>query len=172
MQRLNGAELSNVLHSLMRLGHPVSEPFVAASLRAFRATYGTSCTAPALARFLYAVAKLGVSARQSRVLTGLVCMPPFESPFFLYPSLPVTARACPQSPLRFTPPFPLLLSSPPFHPSSTPKVRPSFNWMAASLAEARRLIDMLTARELAALLWSCVKAGHTPDQVFMEIWFR
>ena len=52
------------------------------------------------------------------------------------------------------------------------QARPSFNWMGALLAEARRLIDSFTARELAALLWACTSIGHVPDQLFMEVWFR
>ena len=60
----------------------------------------------------------------------------------------------------------------PCAPSPPRQARPSFNWMGALLAEARRLIDSFTARELAALLWACTSIGHVPDQLFMEVWFR
>ena len=70
--------------------------------------------------------------------------------------------------------FPTKLSPPAPQPSLCPpcQARPSFNWMGALLAEARRLIDSFTARELAALLWACTSIGHVPDQLFMEVWFR
>ena len=36
-------------------------------------------------------------------------------------------------------------------------MRPSFNWMLAFCTEVRRRIDMYTARELATLIWVCIR---------------
>lgn len=101
-----GAPASAAAAAAVLLDAPLpSAPFLASALRHFRSSYGTSCTAPALAKLAFAAAQLGAA--------------------------------------------------------------PSFNWMAGLCGEARRLIDMFTGRELAALLWSCVRMGHAPDTLFM-----
>ncbi|KAG1672773.1 hypothetical protein FOA52_002761 [Chlamydomonas sp. UWO 241] len=51
------------------------------------------------------------------------------------------------------------------------KARPTFNWVAAVLADVLRSIDAFTGRELAALLWATVALGHPQDALFMEAWF-
>ncbi len=37
------------------------------------------------------------------------------------------------------------------------QMQPSFNWMLAFCSEVRRRIDLFTARELATLIWACIK---------------
>ncbi|GAX73511.1 hypothetical protein CEUSTIGMA_g963.t1 [Chlamydomonas eustigma] len=110
MGRFSGPEIANMLHAFMRLHYTPSAAWLSSAQRAFKASFGTSCTAPALAKALFALAKLGV--------------------------------------------------------------KPSFNWMSSFLTETRRLIDMLTPRELSAILWACQTMNHVPDQLFMEVWFR
>jgi hypothetical protein len=49
---------------------------------------------------------------------------------------------------------------------------PSFNWLTAFLAEARRQIDRMRPAELSSLLWCMASLNHTPDLIFMECWYR
>jgi hypothetical protein len=49
---------------------------------------------------------------------------------------------------------------------------PSFNWLTAFLAEARRQIDKMRPAELSSLLWCMASLNHTPDLIFMECWYR
>ncbi|KAF5833725.1 hypothetical protein DUNSADRAFT_9832, partial [Dunaliella salina] len=52
------------------------------------------------------------------------------------------------------------------------KMNPSFNWMLAFCSEVRQRIDMYTARELATLIWICIRLKHVPDPLFLEVWFK
>ena len=61
MPRFNGPELANMMHAMMRLKHAPSSAWLASAQRNFRSSFGTSCTAPALAKAAFALAKLGVS---------------------------------------------------------------------------------------------------------------
>ncbi|KAF6258064.1 hypothetical protein COO60DRAFT_1701523 [Scenedesmus sp. NREL 46B-D3] len=49
---------------------------------------------------------------------------------------------------------------------------PSFNWLTAFLAEARRQIDRMRPAELSSLLWCMASLNHAPDLIFMECWYR
>jgi hypothetical protein len=60
MSRFSGPEVANMLHAFMRLRYAPSPAWLSAAQRSFKASFGTSCTAPSLAKALFALAKLGV----------------------------------------------------------------------------------------------------------------
>jgi hypothetical protein len=99
------------------------------------------------------------------------------------------------SPLAALPPLPTAATAalrPHRGPSAPPpRFRPSFNWLAGLCAEARRGVDALAPRELAALLWALARLGaaaaaaaavpgrrrgapprFTPDAAFLSSWCR